>query len=279
MPDSAAPAYPLEKAAVARALVPGHGRATARAGQQRRPERHGDGFADVAFFPRACSTRSHATVRWQEQDVVPMRSREAFPLEQCLEQILTSATPVQGLSDAGELATPDERRTIAFLDFDKLGPAGLVNYLSFFDRTGFPEIWEEHLPLLSHLDEEVRRQAHSTMSHHADPELRMAAYETLARGEVLNFVTLLHRHARPVDIGPMLEAVSAPGAFADDDELRSAVLRLLDLAGEQETIDPRILIWIYKHSPCRMCRREAVDLMADRSVLPRWIAEECLALQ
>jgi hypothetical protein len=116
------------------------------------------------------------------------------------------------------------------------------------------------------------------MSHHADPELRKAAYETLARGEVSNFVSLLHRFARRRDTGPMLEAISAPGAFEDDFELHGTVLDLLHLVEKKKWIrDFRLPVWIYENSPCRRCRHDAVKKIAERSILPRWIAEECLS--
>jgi hypothetical protein len=154
----------------------------------------------------------------------------------------------------------------------------LENYLRFFGQTGFPEPWEEHLALLTHPEKRVREQAHSTMSHHADPELRKAAYETLARGEVSNFVSLLHRFARRRDTGPMVEAISAPGAFEDDFELHGTVLDLRRLLEKKKRMkDSRLPLWIYENSPCRMCRYDAVKKMVQRSILPRWIAEECLS--
>lgn len=199
-------------------------------------------------------------------------------VDELLEQILQSEKPVRYFRTSSRHATLDEGRFIAALDFQKLNPVALENYLRFFGKTGFPELWEEHLALLVHPEARVRQQAHSTMSHHAEPELRKAAYETLARGEVSNFVCLLHRFARRRDTKPMLEAISAPGAFEDDFELHGTVLDLLHLVEKKKRMkDVRLATWIYENSPCRMCRYGSVKVMVDRSILPHWIAEECLA--
>jgi hypothetical protein len=212
-----------------------------------------------------------------EAKVNPRPERTTPSVDEWLDQILTSAKPVQFLRFSGGRATLAEGQLVAAMDFQNLNAVALENYLLFFDQTGFPELWEEHLALLTHPEKRVREQAHSTMSHHAEPELRKAAYETLARGEVSNFVMLLHRFARRRDIGPMLEAISAPGAFEDDDDLHGVVLCLLKRMWKYpKTRDTRLPMWIYGNCPCRMCRHDSVKAMASRSILPKWIAEECL---
>lgn len=76
----------------------------------------------------------------------------------------------------------------------------------------------------------------------------------------------------------MLEAISAPGAFEDDFDLHGAVLDVLSLVEKKKRMkDTRLPVWIYEYSPCRMCRHDAVKKMVNRSILPKWIAEECLA--
>jgi hypothetical protein len=232
--------------------------------------RESSGNPNIAAF-REAVLKSEAEPRPR-----PVRIKPS--VDELLEQILHSEKPVPYFRSSGKHATPDEGRFIAALDFQKLNPVALENYLRFFNQTGFPELWEEHLALLTHPEKRVRQQAHATMSHHADPELRKAAYETLARGEVSNFVSLLHRFARRRDTGPMLEAISAPGAFEDDFELHGTVLDLLHLVEKKKRMkDARLAVWIYENSPCRRCRHDAVKKMAEHSILPTWIAEECLS--
>jgi hypothetical protein len=165
---------------------------------------------------------------------------------------------------------------VAALNFPEMDSIALQNYLGFFQKTGFPELWEEHLALLRHPEKDVRWHAHATMSNHAEPELRQAAYETLVRGDVTHFVMLLKRLGRREDMEPLLEAISSPGSFTDDDDLHSAVLWLLDLMVDNRRMrDRRLPLWVYENSPCRRCRHSAVKQMAQRSILPQWVAAEC----
>ena len=233
-------------------------------------DRESPGNPNIAAF-REAVLKSEAEVRPR-----PVRIKPS--VDEWLDQILNSEKPVRFLRHSGRQATLDEGRFVAAMDFPRLNAIALENYLLFFAGRGFPELWEEHLALLTHPEAQVRRQAHETMSHHAEPELRKAAYEALARSEVSNFVTLLHRFARRRDTGPMLEAISAPGAFEDDFDLHGTVLDLLRLVEIKKRMkDVRLPVWIYENSPCRRCRHDAVRIMADRSILPNWIARECLS--
>jgi hypothetical protein len=153
----------------------------------------------------------------------------------------------------------------------------LENYLSYFQRTGFPEFQEDFLPLLRHPEERVRWRAHSALSHHAEPQVRQSAYEALSRGETAFFVALLCSSGLPEDVEPLLGAIHDPGILADADEAHHVIGYLLDLVKENEGMnDLRLPVWIYEFSPCRICRYEAVEIMVERSILPQWIAEECL---
>ncbi len=233
-------------------------------------DRESPGNPNIAAFREA--------VLKSEAEPKPRPVRVKPSVDEWLDQIVNSEKPVLYLRHSGRQATLDEGRFVAALDFQKLNSVALENYLLFFARRGFPELWEEHLALLTHPEKRVRRQAHETMSHHAEPELRKAAYETLARGEVSNFVSLLHRFARRRDTGPMLEAIGAPGAFEDDFDLHGTVLDLLHLVEKKKRMkDACLAVWIYENSPCRRCRHDAVKKMADQSILPSWIARECLS--
>jgi hypothetical protein len=226
--------------------------------------------------PNIAAFREAVRKNQAERNDRPQRTTPS--VDELIGRILTSTKLIPRLPSLGKKATSAERRKVANLDFTKMEPVPLENYLFYFSRTGFPEFREEYLPLLRHSEERVRWRAHSVLSHHAEPQVRQAAYEALALGEVSNFLTLIHRCGRHEDIEPMLEAISAPGAFSDDDDLHSSVLRLLDLVEKNPGMkDKRLPVWIYEKSPCRMCRYSSVEKMADRSILPEWIARECLS--
>jgi len=199
-------------------------------------------------------------------------------VEEVIAQILASTKRLPRLAFFGEQATPEERRKVAALDFAKMEPVPVENYLCYFHRSGFPEFREEYLPLLRHPEERVRWRAHSVLSHHAEPQVRMAAYEALARGEVAFFVKLLRRSGLAEDVEPLLGAIRAPEIQADADEVHGVVGPLLKLVKENERMsDLRLAVWMYEYSSCHICRSDAVEFMVGRSVLPQWIAEECLS--
>ncbi|MCW1925108.1 hypothetical protein OKA05_21280 [Luteolibacter arcticus] len=208
----------------------------------------------------------------------PKPDRTPPAVDKLVGLILASTKRIPRLPFFGKEATPEERLKVAALDFTKMEPVPLENYLCYFHRTGFPEFREEYLPLLRHPEKRVRWWAHSALSHHVEPQVREAAYEALARGEVAFFVKLLRSSGLPEDTEPLLAAMCAPSILADADEAHEVVGSLRDLVKENGKMnDPRLSVWMYEFSPCRICRYHAVEIMAERSTLPEWIAEECLS--
>jgi hypothetical protein len=198
-------------------------------------------------------------------------------VDEVIGQILASTKRVPRLRNFGEKATLEERRKVAALDFSKMEPVPLANYLCYFQRSGFPEFREKYLSMLQHPEDRVRWQAQVALSHHAEPQVRRAAYEALARGELASFVRLLRSSGSAEDLEPMLAAISAPGSLTDADEAHDVVLALYDLVNDNAEMNLRVMVQIYESSPCRSCRYDAVELMAGHSILPQWIAEECLS--
>ncbi|RYD65372.1 MAG: hypothetical protein EOP83_07520 [Verrucomicrobiaceae bacterium] len=208
----------------------------------------------------------------------PKPDRTPSPVDEVIGQIATSATRIPRLLFFGEKATPEERRKVAAMDFTKMEPIPLENYLAYFQRLGFPDFREEYLSLLQHPEDRVRWRAHAVLSHHPEPQVRQAAYDALGRGKVGSFVGLLRRSGLLEDTEPLLTAIRASEILADDDAIHEVVCSLRDLVKDNGLMkDLHLPVWIYEYSPCRVCRYEAVKIMAERSILPQWIAEECLS--
>lgn len=245
-------------------------------------QRLGEGSA-LAILDR--ESRGSPNIAAYREAVVAYRARlrsepepTSLPVEQVIERILTSTKRIWRLRIFGENASLEDRRKIAALDFTTMDPIALQNYLCYFGRSGFPEFRQAYLSLLTHPEERVRWSALSALSHHAEPQVRQAAHEALARGEVALFVGLLHRSGRSDDTEPLLRAINDPRIVNDDDEAHGVVGPLEDLVKDNGNLnDLRLPLWIYENSPCRICRFHAVEIMAERSILPRWIAEECLS--
>ena len=210
--------------------------------------------------------------------LTPEADRTLPAVDEVIRQILTSTKRIPRLRLCGEKATLEERRKVAALDFAMMGPVALENYLYYFQFVGFPDFREEYLPLLRRPETRIHFRAHSALSHHAEPQVRAAAYEALERGELVSYVTLLRRSGLAVDVEPLLEATRVSGVLADADKAHDVTGALNHLVEENpEMNDLRLPVWIYEFSPCRVCRYKAVEIMAERLILPQWIAEECLS--
>jgi hypothetical protein len=232
-------------------------------------DRESPGNPNIAAFRKAV-LKDQKEKKFRPDQTVPT-------VDELIGQILTSTKRIGRLSYFGKNGTPEERLKVAGLDFARMTPVSLDNYLFYFSRSGFPEFREEHLPLLRHPEERIRWWALSALSHHAEPQVRQAAYQALARGEPAFFVKLLRCSGLPEDTEPLLVALGPPGTMADADEEHGVGYALLDLATENPKMgDPRLPLWIVETTPCRICRFHAVELMASRAILPDWIAEECL---
>lgn len=242
----------------------------------------GEGRAMVIMgreSPRNPNIAAFRAAVLKDQNVERFRPDQTLPaVDELIGQILASTKRIARLSYFGKKGTPEERLKVAGLDFSRMSLIPLDNYLFYFSRSGFPEFREEYLPLLLHPEERVRWWSHSALSHHAEPQVRQAAYQALASGELAFFVKLLRRSGLADDTAPLLAALGRPATMADDDEVHGVGSALRDLVTENSKMrDPRLPLWIYEATPCRICRFHAVEIMAERSILPRWIAEECLS--
>ena len=195
-----------------------------------------------------------------------------------IELIQTSPKREPWLRSTGKNATAEEQLEIAALDFTRMEPVSLENYLNYFQHTGFPELREEHLALLGTVDEKCRWRLHEVLARHAHPQVREAAYEALARGGAGAFVQLLRSSGLEEDTDPLLEAISIPAILEDVDECHQIGSHLLNLVETNRVMtDVRLPLWIYQHGHCLICRYSAVNAMAERSTLSQWVAEECLS--
>lgn len=233
-------------------------------------DRESSGNPNLAAYRKAVLER-------EAKQPAPL-DRTSPPVDELIEQIRNSRQRMPRLLYFGRHATPEERGKVAAMDFTKLEAVALENYLSYFMHLGFPEFRKDQLPLLRHPEERVRWRAHAVLSHHPEPPVRQAAYEALGRDEVASFVKLLRSSGLPEDTELVLGTIGAAGILANADEAHEVVSALRDLVADNRKMnDLRIPMGLYEYSPCRNCRHAAVEIMAERSILPRWIAEECLS--
>ena len=154
-------------------------------------------------------------------------------------------------------------------------PHVLAAYLAIFARRPFPLGFAPLIPLVRHAHDGVARRSIHALSHFADPTIHQLGHALLhERWHTGDALALFARTYQPGDeetCGVLIETA------VDDDELHHVCMGLLDLletTAVQGVLE--LLCLIYKRTPCSMCRRHAVQQLADRHTLPAGMAHECL---
>jgi len=85
-------------------------------------------------------------------------------------------------------------------------------------------------------------------------------------------LTLLRRSARAEDAAAILAALQ-PSADADANHaIARDVVELLER--NLFVREPRLALFVYAHSPCKVCRGEAVMWLLQRNACPDWLRDE-----
>jgi hypothetical protein len=172
-------------------------------------------------------------------------------------------------------ATQEDQMSIQRVLHESNKPRVLRRALRCLRDTGLPEFDPSLLALLAHKDEEVRDSAVQVFQHHGQPEVREAALSTLARGEMDRAFSLFHRSARNGDSRLLLEILR--NRFQDKDFGDPHYVFILPLRFFRDNpglTEPLMMLFVYEHSPCRVCRSEAFRMMMERGICPDWVLEE-----
>lgn len=147
-------------------------------------------------------------------------------------------------------------------------------FLSVFSSRCIPRVSDKLLGLAESRDLEVRWQVYCALRDVPDPRIRSVALRALTP-ELLKSgsLQLWQSNYQPGDYLAIERALILPD---NDVDLHVIIRDLLNLCGEigqPECLS--LLLFIYEHSPCGLCRSGAVDAMVDLGITPEWVAEEC----
>ncbi len=183
----------------------------------------------------------------------------------------------QGIRPGGALykVLSDEDWRLVCEDFLSQTQADLaLPYLRLFARRRFVGSPVELVRWMNGSDSRASWSATLALGWIASPLVREMALQQLRAGRPRG-ARLLRANYRPGDFDllmPMLR--DAPS----DETAHDISLAVLDLIGENdppidESLD--ILVALYEHTPCSMCRGDAVSHLVKAGRTPAWIAEEC----
>jgi hypothetical protein len=153
-------------------------------------------------------------------------------------------------------------------------PVVIANYLRVFSNRPLPSFDERLLEFLGHEDERVRHWAYSAVALNAHPSVRKFALDHLpACGDDGDLAELFVRNYRRGDE----ELLCAHLHLPDDQDARHgllmAVRKILE-ANHAARCDV-LALWVYRWTPCALCRYGVAKLLIEKDVAPEWLPEEC----
>ena len=185
------------------------------------------------------------------------------------------ATPNQGAFLRGWGMHADECDLQVVLDrlFSTHDPRVIANYLRVFSNRPLPQFDDQMLFLLQHDNEEVRRRAYTAVAKNAHPAIRAFALNHLqSHYAEPNFIELFIHNFRSGDEDLLRTHLS----LSDDRDDRHALLMdLTKVLEENPAARCNLLaLWVYRWTPCTLCRHRAAKLLVTHNVAPQWLIEE-----
>ena len=167
-----------------------------------------------------------------------------------------------------------ERAARDLLEQDSNGP--LLSYVRIFSRRTFPLNPGRLISLARHPDEEIASAALRALSNVGHPEVRKLGLELLNISPVPNFATaLLIKNCQSGDHELVAHVIERERQ--DVDALHSLGLWTRDIVEANPTPEwSDVLLTIYEHGPCSLCRMHFIDLLRSLGNLPNWVIQECL---
>jgi hypothetical protein len=168
---------------------------------------------------------------------------------------------------------PDLLRILDELDRTTC-PIELQRLLRVFYRTAPPRLTDRLFALADHPDNAVRKRAFRALSHVADSRVRALALASLTPGAMLcSSLQLFERNHAPGDQLRVEAALFLPESEEDVHWLYFDVADLCRRIRDPDWLP--LMLAVYEHSPCGLCRERVVKTMSELGITPTWVAEEC----
>lgn len=114
------------------------------------------------------------------------------------------------------------------------------------------------------------------LSWHAEAEVRQLALKRVRAARLEEREIRLLRKTYQVGDRRLVRGALEKVPAMEPDTRHSIVSDLLDvLRANLHPENGRLLLFAYEHTPCTYCRREAVTMMRELDVLPKWVRREC----
>jgi hypothetical protein len=149
----------------------------------------------------------------------------------------------------------------------------LLSYVRIFDGRRFPLDPQRLMDLARSDDRDMSWAALKALWHVDHPGLRDLAMELLEK-RICDGVLGLVAHNYSEGDHARIEAVLCENW--NEEQVHSVGYDLREVFEENETPDcQRLMLWVYEHTPCALCRHHAVRILLTNEVAPAWMIREC----
>ncbi|MDD1017318.1 hypothetical protein [Pseudomonas rubra] len=182
------------------------------------------------------------------------------------------ADPCHWFRGWGAQASGDQREAIFMALMKTEQPEHAKRLFKCFAKTGAPRFEQRLLRWVDQPDKSLRWAAVTALATVKHPELRKTAKHLMAGGDITNGIALLVKNFVEGDFSTCLEQLAR---LENPDELHRAVgqlLRLCEANPGNQALD--CLLYVYEHSPCSTCRKQAVKALIDTNTAPGWLLLE-----
>jgi len=208
-----------------------------------------------------------------------LRTKVVFDIDAVLRDIekATDPFPLGYAMRMKHAASAQDVETVFSRMLAETRRAQLICYLRLFRIRAMPRIDERVLRMALSDDFDLQTAALTALGHMQAEKVRQLALKLIERfgdAAARGVVGLFVHNYRPGDHSlieaalPQNEDIHALHSIGHD------VRALAEAQGDPELAG--CLLWMYEHTPCSLCRRNAVKLLIERERAPEPLLEECV---
>lgn len=152
-------------------------------------------------------------------------------------------------------------------------PVRILRYLRVFQRRRIPVFDEALIALTKHDHHHIRWVSYQVLSNVSNVHVRALALAALDRDAILEgSIELFRENWAPGDYLTIQRALFLPDDADCTHSVAQDLLAVIEMHRTPDAVD--LLLYVYEHSPCAPCRRQAVALLREVNAAPVWLIDE-----
>lgn len=175
----------------------------------------------------------------------------------------------------GRYATNEEIKTLYERMLNEERPEQLVRYLWLFRKRELPALDKKLFDLCCSENEDISSSAITALSHSTDKRVRDFAIRKISIDKTfpLELIELFINNYESGDAVYIERALLKDGNKEKVFSLSYDILKVFEENPVKEML--KCILWVYENTACAHCRCRAVKLLAEHSIMPDHIKNEC----